>query len=70
MKKRNTTNAGAKPDKSGPQIPLSIKLEQPIHDRFCRVAEATRRTKTSIVLEALEDILPRLEKRHEQLEAA
>jgi len=70
MKRRTNKNTTPTQDESASSATLNMKLERPIHDRFCKVAKASRRTKTSIVLEALEEFLPKLEKRYEDMEAA
>lgn len=43
---------------------ISVRLEQPIAERFARVVTASKRTKTSILEECLEEVLPKLEKQY------
>lgn len=41
---------------------LSVRLDEQIAKRFERVVKASKRSKTSILEECLEKVLPRLEK--------
>jgi predicted transcriptional regulator len=42
---------------------ISFRLDQPLAARFEKIVQASRRSKTSIIEESLEEVLPRLERR-------
>ena len=43
-----------------------MRLDEPIATRFHRVVEASRRSKTSIIEECLERVLPEMERRYQE----
>ena len=45
---------------------ISLRLDEDIALRFARVVKASRRTKTSVIEECLEKVLPDLEKQYKQ----
>jgi predicted DNA-binding protein len=47
-----------------PEGRVAMRLDPPINDRFQRVVKASKRSKTSIIEECLERILPELEKQY------
>lgn len=49
---------------------ISLRLDTPIAERFEKVVKASRRTKTSLIEEALEVVLPKFEKQHGLKQAA
>lgn len=49
---------------------VAVRLDDPLALRFSRVVKASKRSKTSIVEECLEQVLPKLEKQYLRSEAA
>jgi predicted DNA-binding protein len=49
---------------------IAVRLPADMFSRFERVVEASKRSKTSVVEECMEKILPELEKRYEVAKAA
>lgn len=47
-----------------PENRVSVRLDEQIAERFERVVKASKRSKTSILEECLEKVLPRLEKEY------
>jgi predicted DNA-binding protein len=64
MVKRNKRNQSADQLDSPQAGKLAMRLDPPINDRFQRVVKASKRSKTSIVEECLERVLPELEKQY------
>jgi predicted transcriptional regulator len=64
MKTRNNKTSTETPIAQGKGDRLSVRLDPPIAERFARVVEASKRSKTSILEECLEEVLPALEKQY------
>lgn len=43
---------------------VALRLDEPLAKRFHKVVNASKRSKTSIVEECLEDVLPKLERQY------
>lgn len=59
---RQRTSGKAAQDAGGERI--AVRLVPPLADRFNKVVEVSKRTKTSIVEECLQDGLTKLEKQY------